>query len=293
MLTRQKIILALLSRANKPLSPTVFVKLTFLLRRETDLRHDPTFYDFVPYKYGPFSFALYREIAGLRRDGYLAADEGCMVLSESALGLANDRIVELPVASWEAVEQVTGKYGGTSQTELLKDVYSRYPWYATRSELMDIRPKPSSRVRIACPAVYTVGYEGRSVDAFFDHLLLTGIKLIIDVRANPISRRYGFSKKQFSGIAHDLGIDYQHVPGLGIPSEFRLELSDFNSYQRLLNRYEEEMLPMHQEEIDAVGKLMTEVAAVLVCVEKDVRCCHRSRLAAAVSRRTGLEIKHI
>ena len=293
MLIRQKTVLALLSRANKPLSPTVFVKLAFLLRQETGLKNEPTFYDFVPYKYGPFSFALYRELTNLRRDGYVTPDEELVAICERTVGLAEEKIDELPAAFHEAVDKVVKRYGRKSQTGLVKDVYTRYPWYAIKSELTDLRPKSSVRVKKARPAVYTAGYEGKSVDAFFNHLLKNGIRLIIDVRANPVSRRYGFSKRQFSEIARRLGLDYRHMPELGIPSKYRGDLSDFNSYQRLMKKYEQEMVPKLGDEIDEVGKLMMKTPAVLVCVEKDVRCCHRSRLADAVSRKTGLEVKHI
>jgi len=293
VLIRQKTVLALLSRTNKPLSPTVFVKLAFLLRQETGLKNEPTFYDFVPYKYGPFSFALYRELTNLRRDGYVTPDEEHVAICERTVGLAEKKIDELPAAFHEAVEKVVRRYGRKSQTGLVKEVYTRYPWYAIKSELADLRPKSSVRVKKACPAVYTAGYEGKSVDAFFNHLLRNGIRLIIDVRANPVSRRYGFSKRQFSEIARRLGLDYRHMPALGIPSKYRGDLSDFDSYQRLMKKYEQEMIPRLGDEIDEVGKLMMETPAVLVCVEKDVRCCHRSRLADAVSRKTGLEVKHI
>ena len=302
MLIRQKTVLALLLRANKPLNPTVFVKLAFLLRHETGLKNEPTFYNFVPYKYGPFSFALYRELTNLRRDGYVTPDEERVALCGRTVSLAEEKIDELPAAFHEAVDKVVRRYGRKSQKGLVKDVYTRYPWYATKSELTDLsacnaqaglRPKSSVRAKKACPAVYTAGYEGKSVDAFFNHLLKNGIRLIIDVRANPASRRYGFSKRQFSEIAGRLGLDYRHIPSLGIPSKYRVDLSDFDSYQRLLKRYEQEMIPKLGDEIDEVGKLMEETPAVLVCVEKDVRCCHRSRLANAVSRKTGLEVKHI
>jgi len=293
VLIRQKIVLALLSRANKPLSPTVFVKLVFLLRQETGLKNEPTFYDFVPYKYGPFSFALYRELTKLRRDGYVTPDEELIAICDRTGGLAEEKIDELPAAFHEAVDKVVKRYGRKSQTLLVKDVYTRYPWYAIKSELTDLRPKSSVRAKKARPAVYTAGYEGKSVDVFFNHLLKNGIRLIIDVRANPVSRRYGFSKRQFSEIARRLGLDYRHMPELGIPSRYRVDLSDFDSYQRLMKKYEQEMIPKLGDEIDEVGKLMMRTPAVLVCVEKDVRCCHRSRLADAVSLKIGLEVKHI
>jgi uncharacterized protein (DUF488 family) len=83
------------------------------------------------------------------------------------------------------------------------------------------------------------------------------------------------------------------MPALGIPSSYRANLTDFASYQRLLERYEREMLPKIQEKVAEVGKLMKSKPSVLMCMEKDVRCCHRSRLAKAVSRETRMEIVHI
>jgi uncharacterized protein (DUF488 family) len=293
VLTRQKTVLALLSQMNRPLSRTFFVKLVFLLRQEPGLKNETTFYDFVPYKYGPFSFALYRELANLRRDGYVTPDEERLALCERTMDRAKERIDELPMEFRKAVDKVVEQCGGKSQTELVEDVYTSYPWYATKSELTDLRPKSSIRANKACPAVYTAGYEGKSVDAFFNDLLKNGIQLIIDVRANPVSRRYGFSKKHFCEIAKYLGLDYRHFPELGIPRKYRVDLSDFDSYQRLMKQYEQEMLPKLGNKIEEVGKLMEEIRAVLVCVEKDVRCCHRSRLAGAIARRTGMKVNHI
>lgn len=293
MLIRQKTVLALLSRANKPLSRIVFVKLAFLLRQETDLGKDCSFYDFVPYKYGPFSFALYRELTKLRHDGYVTPNEKHIALCEQTVGLTEKKIDELPAAFQEAVDKVFTRYERKSQAELVKDVYARYPWYATNSELTNWLPRSPIRAKKADPAVYTAGYEGKSVDAFFDHLLRKGIRLIVDVRANPVSRHYGFSKKQLSEIAKRLGLGYRHMPNLGIPSKYRVDLTDFDSYQRLLKMYEQERLPRLEDEIDEVGNLMKEMPTVMMCVEKDFRYCHRSRLADAVSRKTDLDVKHI
>jgi uncharacterized protein (DUF488 family) len=83
------------------------------------------------------------------------------------------------------------------------------------------------------------------------------------------------------------------MPNLGIPSKYRIDLTDFNSYQILLEKYEQKMLPKLEDEIGEVCKLMEEAPTVLMCVEKNVRCCHRSRLSHAVSLKTGLEAKHI
>ena len=53
------------------------------------------------------------------------------------------------------------------------------------------------------------------------------------------------------------------------------------------------MLPERFTEVQDLGRLMRLRPSVLVCVEKDVRCCHRSRLAEAVARETGLEVVHL
>lgn len=283
----------LLWRMNRPLNPTVLVKLAFLLRQEKGLEKNQTFYDFVPYKYGPFSFSLYKELANLKRDGYLDPIKENIVLNEQTRNLTLEKIKELPSTLYDDVDSIINQYGNISQSELVKDVYNRYPWYASKSELPGLKFKSSISTQKALKAVYTAGYEGKSVDAFFNQLLVKGPRLIIDVRANPVSRSYGFSKRQLAEIGKRLGLGYQHMPHLGIPSEYRSDLTDYDSYQRLLNTYEDELLPQFENEIIEVGELMERTAAVLVCVEKDVQCCHRSRLAVAISRKTGLEVKHL
>ena len=47
------------------------MKWCFLLRHESETEGGNSFYDFVPYKYGPFSFALYQEIQKLQSLSYV------------------------------------------------------------------------------------------------------------------------------------------------------------------------------------------------------------------------------
>jgi uncharacterized protein (DUF488 family) len=275
------------------LSPTVFVKLMFLLRQETELRKERSFYDFVPYNFGPFSFTLYWELGSLRQNGYVTPEEEGIALCGRTRDLAEKEAEDLPSSIRTAVAEVLERYGKMNQWALVRDVYARYPWYATKSELTDLRPEPPLRVKKASTAVYTAGYEGRSVDAFFNDLLKEGIHVVIDVRANPVSRKYGFSGLRLREFCKKLGLEYRHVPSLGIPSTERAGLNGFASYQHLLNRYEQAMLPDRLTQVKEVGYLMRRQPAVLVCVEKDVRCCHRSRLAEAVADVTGLEVIHL
>ena len=293
MLHRQKVILAVLCRAKQPLSSTVLVKLAFLLRAEHSLQERISYYGFLPYKYGPFSFSLYRDLVLLARDGYLGVHEDRVAFARGAVRRAHAKAAELSGAVRLAVDAVVERYGRLPRRELLTDVYSRYPWYATRSELSDLVPEVLPVPNPAPVAVYTVGYEGESVDSFFNGLLKAGIRSLVDVRANPVSRKYGFARKSLRGIAEKLRIEYRHMPSLGIPREYRADLGDLRSYQRLLDRYEKHMLPRRSKEINSLGEILSKLPSALMCVEKDVQRCHRGRLARAVSDVSRLPVKHL
>ena len=291
-MNRQRVVLALLQQAGRPLPPMVFVKLIFLLRQETSLRRDRAFYEFVPYKYGPFSFMLYQELGNLRRNGYLCPDDGDVALSRGMLDSVSEETGALPEPAFGAIRTILRRYGQMRPRALVRNVYARYPWYASRSELSKY-PRYCVKRRSPAKAAYTIGYQGRSVDGFFNKLLELGIELIIDVRYTPVSRKYGFSRRSLREIGAKLGIQYRHLPSFGVPAEHRAGLGSQASYERLLDLYELEILPGKREGIVELGQLMRRKLAVLLCMERNAERCHRSRLAAAVSRCSGLEVVHL
>ncbi|NQT14555.1 MAG: DUF488 domain-containing protein [Planctomycetes bacterium] len=293
MLTRQKILLELLRNVGHPLSRTVFVKMTFLLRHETVLAEERTFYDFVPYKYGPFSFALYRELDGLRKHGYVSPDERTISLLSPTRNQPGLGAKSLPSKVYSAVEDVVAAYGNMRERPLLKSVYSRYPWYAIKSEKHDLLPDNVPECPAAQTSIYTAGYEGKSVDRFFNDLLRVGIREVVDVRSNPASRKYGFSKKSLRSIGEKLSLEYHHVPELGIPSDERQALDDDDAYERLLSRYERHVIPKQLDHVRELATRMTEKPSVLVCMEAEVSRCHRGRLANALADVTGLPVVHL
>ena len=59
--------------------------------KETTVASDPTFYSFVPYRDGPFSFALYRELASLERHGYVQDSEKALSLAATARASLRER----------------------------------------------------------------------------------------------------------------------------------------------------------------------------------------------------------
>ena len=108
-----------------------------------------------------------------------------------------------------------------------------------------------------------------------------------------MSRKYGFAGKTIARLCADVGIEYTHVPSLGIPSSLRADLSAPDAYERLFDRYENEILPDATGGISHVADLCREMPSALMCFEASSRQCHRGRLAPHVADVSHLEIKHL
>jgi uncharacterized protein (DUF488 family) len=54
--------------------------------------------------------------------------------------------------------------------------------------------------------IFTFGYEGLSLEVFIRRLEVVGVQTVLDVRANPLSRKRGFSKGAFSAALQTAGI---------------------------------------------------------------------------------------
>src|SRR5438128_11469966 len=69
--------------------------------------------------------------------------------------------------------------------------------------------------------IFTIGYEGATMEEFLAALKAAGVERVIDVRALPLSRRPGFSKTPLRGALNEAGIDYVHLKALGTPADGR------------------------------------------------------------------------
>jgi hypothetical protein len=288
MLIRQRAILRLIEKAGRPLSNTVVFKLAFLLRQETTLAEDSTFYDFLPYRFGPYSFAMHRELEALTAYGYLEAEKTGTGTSFSRGTMLAE--YALPTAVDSAIGAILGRYLGTPQRDLVRDVYARYPWYAINTELRELLTSPLPDRKEARSAVYTIGYHRSSIDSFANGLLREGIRNVVDVRANPVSRKYGFAGSSLGSICRKVGIGYQHFPRLGIPSSDRRGVSGTAAFDRLFVHYEQHILTKNRQDVTVVSALAKSAPSALLCAEQDAAACHRSRLAAVVADSTGLPI---
>jgi len=284
MLHRQRIILSLLAGAGGTASHLHVTKWAFLLRQQTADRLGTSFYQFVPYRLGPFSFCLHQEAAALTRDGLLRDQDDRWELTDAGHAAALNTNTD----NAAAVRAILRQYGTLDASALMDLVYERYPWFTINSVRQQL-----TRRSVAPVAVFTAGYEGLLVDGFLNGLLQAGIHRLIDVRHNPIARRYGFHRSTLERLCGRLQIDYKHVPQLGIPSSQRQELDLPGARGTLFAKYEATTLPAQREAVKQVCTWMLDKPSVLVCMEAAACDCHRSRLAALVAQQTGLRIEHL
>src|SRR5690606_4994333 len=103
-----------------------------------------------------------------------------------------------------------------------------------------------------------IGYEGLSLETYLNKIIQNGGTLLCDVRANPHSRKFGFAKKALSRACAEVGIQYEHFPELGIPSEDRKGLAPKDDYQVLFAAYEKDHLPRQMDSLDRIREFVDE-----------------------------------
>jgi uncharacterized protein (DUF488 family) len=126
--------------------------------------------------------------------------------------------------------------------------------------------------------IFTIGYEGTTMDAFLTALKEAGVEQVIDVRALPLSRRPGFSKTSLAATLKDAGIGYVHLKALGTPKPGRdaAKKGDWQTMERVYAGQLE--LPEAQAEAAKMRALTAEKRSALLCFERDPHHCHRTML---------------
>lgn len=287
MLNRQKIILQLLKEAGGSATRLQLVKWAFLLTKETSSAGGSAFYKFVPYYYGPFSFSLSREMDDLLQDGMLQGQEGNgWKLTEAGAQYKSS----LEDSILQGVSFIINRYGKMTVGELIDSIYERYPWFTVNSKNVEKRRQARP---CAKPAVYTIGYEGLPLDGFLNALIQHGIQCLVDVRNNPISRRYGFHKSTLSHLCEKLGIEYRHIPELGIPASQRENLHTADDYEHLFIQYRRNTLSKQTLSLKRASELLASKPSALLCMEANPASCHRSHLALELSKYSGLPVQHL
>ena len=126
--------------------------------------------------------------------------------------------------------------------------------------------------------IFTIGYEGTTMDAFLSTLKAAGVGQVIDVRALPLSRRPGFSKNTLAVTLADNGIGYVHLKALGTPKPGRdaAKKGDWRTMERVYAGQLE--MPEAQAQAARLRDLAAEKPSALLCFEHDPKHCHRTML---------------
>jgi hypothetical protein len=281
---RQKRVLAFLHAFGDTVGNLDFQKLLFLYCEE--LAQDAP-YDFVPYKYGAFSFSSYADRRRLVEHGLLKDSEREWSLTDAGIQVVKEGRLDTTV-----VDSFVRNHRELRGDALVAESYRRHPYYAIRSEIagrvLAGDREALSRISAAQPSfeggsLATIGYEGRTLEGYLNELIQHGTTLLCDVRRNAISRKYGFSKSTLARGCDGVGIRYEHMPELGIASDDRRALNTPDDYRLLFEDYVENTLPNQQGALRRLQSWITSGERVaLTCYERAAHSCHRHCVANAL-----------
>lgn len=228
-------------------------------------------YEFFPSPQGYLSLVLAQDKRSLIQAGLLAKQEGFVLQQE------DDYLTQLKPEDQEALLTIIKETNQVLQSQL----------FSRRLELEEKEPARQKEASSSqkeehqanSPCLFTLGYEGLSIDAYLKLLIASDVAVLVDVRRNPLSRKYGFSKQQLIQATRLAGIAYQHIPELGIPSSLRQHLDNEAAYERLFAYYATSLLPEQKAAIEQVKHLLSENhRIVLMCFEAAPRFCHRHKI---------------
>lgn len=255
-------------------------------------------YDFIPYKFGCYSYSANADMTAMVTRGFLTEDEKTFSKTDPT-----DYLKQVKPADLKLLQEVKNHYGKMSANALMKHTYINYPFYAIKSEVAEailsqeefekvIKAKPKSNKTV----LFTIGYEGISLEEYLVRLIKNDVKVLVDVRNNPLSMKYGFSKSQLKKYCTSLGIEYIHIPEVGIQSDQRQELNTQSDYDTLFALYRKNNLTQTTaQQMQILHLLKHHKRIALTCFEANICQCHRKHLAEAIETLPDFdyEVKHI
>ncbi len=255
-------------------------------------------YDFVPYKYGCYSYSAHADLTSMVSKGILTDLEKAYKCNETT-----NYFNTLKADDKKLMLYVKDQYGKMNADALMKHVYLNFPYWAINSvkakeilTLQQFEKINNSRPKSEKTILFTIGYEGISLEAYLNRLIKNDVKVLVDVRNNPLSMKYGFSKSQLQRYCNSLGIEYVHYPEVGIQSEQRQELNTQSDYDKLFAVYRQNNLTKTTaSQVKILNLLKEKKRIALTCFEANICQCHRKHLAEAIKNLPDFnyEVKHI
>jgi uncharacterized protein (DUF488 family) len=143
--------------------------------------------------------------------------------------------------------------------------------------------------------IWTVGHSTRKIDHFISLLEENGIKLVVDVRSLPGSRRYPqFNREALADSLRQHGIRYEHFPELGGRRKPRPDSHNMAWRSASFRGYADYM---ETEEFHKGVERLLNVAnkvgrTVIMCAEAVWWRCHRALISDYLKVRS-VEVTHI
>lgn len=294
MFYRRKIILALIQLLGGELEKIRIQKLLFLYSQK---KKNPE-YEFIPYKFGCYSFSAKADLNTMVKNGSLFENENYFIKNNP-----DDFVKTLKVEDKKILSEVVQLYGNMNSNSLIKHTYINFPYYAINSTIADkvldekqLEKVISSKKEVNETILFTIGYEGVSLEKYLNKLVSNDVKLLVDVRKNSLSMKFGFSKSLLKKYCESLGIEYVHIPEVGINSDQRQELNTQQDYDALFEVYKKTTLKETDSYQTKIIELLTKYKRIaLTCFEADICQCHRKPLAEAIAKNPifEYEVKHI
>jgi uncharacterized protein (DUF488 family) len=294
MYYRRKILLTLLDQFGGKLDKISIQKLLFLFVRQQDKKS----FHFVPYRFGCYSFQANADLKTLTKYNQVIESVKNWVLNDD-----KDYYHELNTKDKAAFRNIKSEYGHRNCNELIELTYKNYPFFAINSTIADrfltedeLKKVDSQRARMTETILFTIGYEGISLEQYINKLIVNDIKVLCDVRKNPMSMKFGFSKSQLIKACNGVGIEYVHIPEVGIENDKRQALNTQADYDKLFVYYKNNILSAEIDKQSEIFELLKNKKRIaLTCFEANICQCHRKHLAESISKMDGFnyEIKHI
>ena len=138
--------------------------------------------------------------------------------------------------------------------------------------------------------LYTIGYQGRTIEEVVNLLWDYDIRVLIDVRHKPRSRIKDLSEKPLKKRLEGEGLAYACLYELGVPSDARRDLC-----VEEIKQYYDGILSSNEGVLRLINLLIDEgVAAALLCFERDYHQCHRQWIAEKLQQMNpDLKVVHL
>lgn len=272
-----KILMAVIQELGGNIAASDLYALLFLYCHE--FIENNHYYNFIPQNEGPVSLQA-------EADKKVLIGKKCLENNANWIAIDGIERFAVPLDFFEkiAVQKLKNKWHGKNGEELQDYLKQNYPDYFNI-------PSQESAVEQST-VFYTIGYEGLSPESYLNKLLDNNVKLLCDVRKNAFSQKYGFSKNELKESLAKVGVEYIHIPDLGIVSDERQSLNTDKDYRDLFEKYDRDVLPLQQNKLDLLTKLLKENKRIAItCFEAKVCHCHRGRITKALQNRPDFEYK--